>query len=64
MNKITPELKSLRQLAECLQSAWVNGDWKAETPNEREMETLMTQLGYWPAQIDPDTWELVKPGLF
>ena len=61
MNKITPELKSLRQLAECLQSAWVNGDWKAETPNEREMETLMTQLGYWPAKIDPNTWELVKP---
>lgn len=61
MNKITLELKSLRQLAERLQSAWVNGDWKAETPNENEMETLMTELGYWPAKIDPNTWELVKP---
>ena len=55
------ELKSLRQLAERLQSAWVNGDWKAETPNEHEMEKLMTLLGYWPAKIDPNTWELVKP---
>lgn len=61
MNKITLELKSLRQLAERLQSAWVNGDWKAETVNEREMEKLMTELGYWPAKIDPNTWELVKP---
>jgi len=57
----TYELNWLRQLAECLQSAWVNGNWKAETPNEREMEKLMTLLGYWPAKLDPNTLELVKP---
>lgn len=61
MNKITPELKLLRQLAERLQSAWVNGDWKAETPNEREMEKLMTELEYWPAKISIKTLELEKP---
>jgi len=42
----TPELKSLRELAECLQSAWANGNWQAETPNERKMEKIMNQLGY------------------
>ena len=56
----TNELNWLRQLAGCLQSAWVDGDWKAETPNEREMEKLMTLLGYWPAKLDPNTFELVK----
>lgn len=42
----TPELKQLRELAECLQSAWENGNWQAETPNERKMEKIMNQLGY------------------
>jgi hypothetical protein len=42
----TPELKLLRELAECLQSAWANGNWQAETPNERKIEKIMNQLGY------------------
>ena len=37
----------LEQLATLLQSAWTNGNWKAETPNEREMEKIMVELGYW-----------------
>ena len=40
-------LNKLEQLASLLQSAWTNGDWKAETPNEREMEKIMVELGYW-----------------
>jgi hypothetical protein len=42
----TPELGLLRELAECLQSAWANGNWQAETPNERKIEKIMNQLGY------------------
>ena len=37
----------LEQLATLLQSAWTNGNWKAETPNGREMEKIMVELGYW-----------------
>lgn len=43
------ELTQLRKLAVLLQSAWHHGNWKAETTNEREMEKIMTEQGYWPA---------------
>jgi hypothetical protein len=43
------ELTQLRKLAGLLQSAWHHGNWKAETTNEREMEKIMTEQGYWPA---------------
>ena len=48
------ELTQLRKLAGLLQSAWHNGNWKAETPNEREMEKIMTEQGYWPALPNPN----------
>ena len=57
MNHITSELKLLRELAKCLQSAWIHGDWKAETVNEREMEKIMTELKYWSPQT-PNSGEI------
>ena len=48
------ELTQLRKLAGLLQSAWANGNWKAETYNEREMEKIMTEQGYWPALSNPN----------
>ena len=48
------ELAQLRKLAGLLQSAWHNGNWKAETYNEREMEKIMTEQGYWPVLPNPN----------
>lgn len=31
-----------------LASAWYYGNWKAETANERAMQELMEQAGWWP----------------
>ena len=58
-------LNKLEQLASLLQSAWTNGDWKAETYNEREMEKIMVELGYWgdnPNNIMTMTWEEAMNG--
>ena len=55
------ELTQLRKLAGLLQSAWHNGNWKAETYNEREMEKIMTEQGYWPAL--PNTNQIGKDEL-
>ena len=52
MEKVTHELKQLRKLAALLQSAWIHGDWIAETVNEREMEFIMRDLGYWSDKIN------------
>jgi len=52
MEKVTHELKQLRKLATLLQSAWIHGDWIAETVNEREMESIMRDLGYWSDKIN------------
>lgn len=52
MEKVTHELKQLRKLATLLQSAWIHGDWIAETVNEREMESIMRDLGYWNDKIN------------
>ena len=48
------ELAQLRKLAGLLQSAWHNGNWKAETYNEREIEKIVTEQGYWPALPNPN----------
>ena len=48
------ELTQLRKLAGLLQSAWYNGNWKAETYNEHEMEKIMIEQGYWPALPNPN----------
>lgn len=40
--------ESLERLAQLLASAWHYGSWKAETINEREMQSLMERLGFWP----------------
>ena len=58
MEKVTHELKQLRKLAALLQSAWHYGEFKAETVNEREMETIMREQGYWPVTMSASTWEL------
>lgn len=40
-----------------LASAWYYGNWKAETNNEREMQQLMEQAGWWPITED----RLIQP---
>ena len=57
MEKVTHELKQLRKLAALLQSAWHYGEFKAETVNEREMETIMKEQGYWPVTMSAHTFE-------
>ena len=37
-----------QQLMRLLASAWFYGGWKAETNNEKDMETLMIAAGWWP----------------
>jgi hypothetical protein len=58
MEKVTYELKQLRKLAALLQNAWYNGNWKAETYNEREMEKIMREQGLWPVTMSAETWDL------
>jgi hypothetical protein len=31
-----------------LASAWLYGDWKAETHTERQMQAVMEEAGWWP----------------
>ena len=57
MEKVTHELKQLRKLAALLQSVWHYGEFKAETVNEREMETIMEERGYWPVTLSAHTFE-------
>lgn len=49
--------QKLESLAKILAKTWFYGDWKWETPNERVMQMLMTDLGYYPF-IDED--EMIK----
>lgn len=42
------EVERLRGIALNLSAAWYYGGWKYETINEREMQSLMEQAGYWP----------------
>jgi phage repressor protein C with HTH and peptisase S24 domain len=58
MEKVTHELKQLRKLAALLQNAWYNGNWKAETYNEHEMEAIMKEQGLWPVTMSAETWDL------
>ena len=37
-----------------LASAWFYGDWQAETPNERDMQALMEQAGWWPWESEAE----------
>jgi hypothetical protein len=56
MNDIVNKLEeyaSLRNerldaLARLLGKVWFYGDWKWETPNERTMQMLMQEFGYYP----------------
>ena len=57
MEKVTHELKQLRKLAALLQSAWFYGEFKAETPNEREMKAIMNEQGLWPVTMSAHTFE-------
>ncbi len=40
--------EKLETLAKLLAKTWFYGDWKWETPNERAMQMLMQELGYYP----------------
>ena len=57
MEKVTHELKQLRKLAALLQSVWHYGEFKSETPNEREMEAIMKEQGLWPVIMSAETFE-------
>lgn len=46
--RLTAEVERLRGIALNLSAAWYYGGWKYETINEREMQSLMEQAGYWP----------------
>lgn len=35
-----------------LASAWFYGGWKAETANERRMQEIMMEAGYWPIESE------------
>ena len=47
-DRLTAEVERLRGIALNLSAAWYYGGWKYETINEREMQSLMEQAGYWP----------------
>lgn len=49
--------EKLETLAKLLAKNWFYGDWKWETPNERVMQMLMQELGYYPLK---DEDELIK----
>ena len=38
----------LELLAKILGKIWFYGDWEWETPNERTMQMIMQELGYYP----------------
>jgi hypothetical protein len=57
MEKVTHELKQLRKLTALIQSAWLFGEFKAETPNEHEMEAIMREQGLWPVTMSAHTFE-------
>ena len=45
-------LAKLNALCGNLASAWFYGGWIAETNNEREMQEIMEQLGWWPVESE------------
>ena len=57
LDKIEHELKQLRKLASLLQNAWFYCEFKAETLNESEMESIMRKQGYWPITMNAETLE-------
>ena len=40
-----------------LASAWFYGGWKAETHNERKMQAVMEQAGWWPIANESELLE-------
>jgi hypothetical protein len=49
--------EKLETLAKLLAKTWFYGDWNWETPNERIMQMLMQELGYYPFK---DEDEMIK----
>lgn len=48
IEKLERENAELRKIYPLLASAWFYGNWKAETPCEKEMEGVMRGAGWWP----------------
>lgn len=46
--------EKLEILAKLLGKAWYHGDFKWESPNERVMQMLMQELGYYPFKDEDD----------
>lgn len=44
----------LEMVARLFSKAMFHGDWIWETPNERTMEMLLRELGYWPFEDEDD----------
>lgn len=51
------KLEKLETLAKILAKCWYYGNFKVETPNERVMQMLMCELGYFPFN---DEDEMIK----
>lgn len=48
LEKLEAENAKLKKMYALLASAWFYGGWEAETHNERLMQKLMQEAGYWP----------------
>ena len=52
--------EKLDALARLLGKVWFYGDWKWETPNERTMQMLMQEAGYYPFKDEDDMIQHTK----
>lgn len=46
--------KKLETLAKVLAKTWFYGGWRADTINEKVLQTLMEDLGYYPFKDESD----------
>ena len=53
-DNLAKELRSVSAIYPLLASAWFYGGWVAETKNERDMQALMEQHGWWPIKDEAE----------
>jgi hypothetical protein len=46
--------EKLEAVVRLFSKSMFHGDWEWETPNERTIEMLMVELGYWPYENEDD----------
>lgn len=52
LERLESESTSLKRLCLNLAAAMYYGEWVAETYNEKEIESILVDLGYWPITED------------